>query len=326
MHNSKLIGLLRKFTKEEFRSFGLFVNSPYFNREKVLSNLHSELKKLYPEFEEKNLEKKIIYRKIFKGKDFNDVLMRNTVSDMLKLVMEFLAVTGLRRNAFLKNNLLLSELVLKEDEKMFKKIESESVKLLKNTPARNHNYFYDQYLLENQRWHLAQIKKSGGSEQNFFRMFDSITLSFIINMLRINTYILNTNKHMFENYHNPELMTLLENYLDEAIDRFNQIHYLKYYYNAFKLAKTQDEKYFYILKNMIENDSKKFKIDDRADIFTTLSNYCYYKTFNGELNFLNEQFNLLRQKFETGLYKYEASSIKPLTFMNVVITGLECGE
>ncbi|KXK49032.1 MAG: hypothetical protein UZ05_CHB002001963 [Chlorobi bacterium OLB5] len=46
MINSKAIELLKTFNEEEFKQFGLFTASPYFNREAVQVKFYEILKKI----------------------------------------------------------------------------------------------------------------------------------------------------------------------------------------------------------------------------------------------------------------------------------------
>ena len=61
MHDNNLIKLLKTFSQNEFREFYLLVNSPFFNREKVLMKFSEILKKHYPGFVSANLDKKKIF-------------------------------------------------------------------------------------------------------------------------------------------------------------------------------------------------------------------------------------------------------------------------
>jgi hypothetical protein len=89
MTNSKLILLLRSFSKEELKEFQNFVDSPYFNREKSISRLVAEVKKelIYPK--ESNLLKEGIFKRVYPERVYSDDLMRNIVSKTLKLAEEF---------------------------------------------------------------------------------------------------------------------------------------------------------------------------------------------------------------------------------------------
>ena len=82
---SKAIDLLRTFSEAEFKEFGNFTASPYFNREIVQVKFYELLKKYYPDFTAKTFTKEQVYSKLYPGKTFSDGVMRNILSKTLEL-------------------------------------------------------------------------------------------------------------------------------------------------------------------------------------------------------------------------------------------------
>jgi hypothetical protein len=109
MQSSKFIEILKTFNPAEFKRFGLMIRSPYFNSEKVLITLFDQLKKHYPEFSSKTLDREKVFLKLYPAKKYNDALMRNVFSDMLKLCEEFLLFEKYRSNEFRSRIELMDE-------------------------------------------------------------------------------------------------------------------------------------------------------------------------------------------------------------------------
>ncbi len=65
MQKSSLITILRTLTPQEFREFGEFVKSPYFNKNEKVITLYNVLKKYFPGFDSGSLTKE----KVFKDAD-----------------------------------------------------------------------------------------------------------------------------------------------------------------------------------------------------------------------------------------------------------------
>jgi hypothetical protein len=61
MISGKAIELLKTFNGTEFKEFGLFVSSPFFNRENVLINLRYTQKN-YPSFDGRNFVKEKVLK------------------------------------------------------------------------------------------------------------------------------------------------------------------------------------------------------------------------------------------------------------------------
>ncbi|MBK8554042.1 MAG: hypothetical protein IPL53_24535 [Ignavibacteria bacterium] len=104
MLKSKAIDILRSLSGEEFKKFGSFVESPYFNSNKGIIRLVSELKKYYPLFSHENLTEEFLYNKIYKTNRYSYSVMRNLMSELLYLSESFLLNNRLNNTLFSKHD------------------------------------------------------------------------------------------------------------------------------------------------------------------------------------------------------------------------------
>ena len=72
MKNSRLIKILKTFSKEEFREFEKFTASPYFSTGRNLVPFLNILKKYYPAFDSDEFTNEKIFSGLFPGKKFNE--------------------------------------------------------------------------------------------------------------------------------------------------------------------------------------------------------------------------------------------------------------
>ena len=327
MISSKAIDLLRTFSEAEFKEFGNFTSSPFFNREKVQVKFYELLKKYFPDFNARTFNKEQIYKKLYPGKTFSDGVMRNILSKTLELAENFLAIKQFRDDEFTYSLYLLQAIGKKGNDKLFNKAEERSALLLSNSKVKDEIYFLNSYRLNNEKRLFSKNQKSSlyFSDELIKNSTESISLSFLILMLRNYTDIANTNMKMFK-FEESESLSEFEKYADIEVKRHNSTEYLQYYYFAFKLAKSHDEKYFFELKKIAETSYSKFSERDRRDIFTILTNYCYFKVNTGDLNFRKEHFFLLKENFERGNYKGTRNYVDHISYFNVIVTGLDAGE
>ncbi len=110
MTNSKLVQLLRTFSKDEFRSFGKFVRSPYFYKDKSVIKLYKALKQFYPAFNSGRLKKSFVFEKMFPEKQYSDSQMKYLMSEMFSMGKRFLSYNNLEKDSFELNIRLLKEL------------------------------------------------------------------------------------------------------------------------------------------------------------------------------------------------------------------------
>lgn len=327
MISSKAIDLISTFSETEFKEFGLFTASPFFNREAIQLKFYEVLKKYYPSFESKNFDKEKVFARLYPGKKYNDGVMRNILSKTLELAESYLTVKRQQLNEFESTAALMRELSERKMVKLFERAELNAMELLDNSSAKNEEYFYRNFVLLNEkRKFISNLKSSLYSSNDLLKKgAENLTISFLISMLRSETNIANSNLSMFR-FERDSALSELEVYIDKEIVKFPDVIYLQYYYNAFKLSRTQDEKYFYELKSIVYQSYDKFRDEDRKDIFTILTNYCYFKVNKGDLNFRKEQFLLFKENIERGYYKGSRKYLDHIQYLNVVVTGLEAGE
>src|SRR5258706_13118819 len=97
MFNTQLVNLLKSFSAYEMNSFGKFVVSPFFNKNKKVISLFNILGKNHPGFNCAGLEKEKVYRAIIKSKKYDDVKMRHITYELLKLAEEFIGISVYRK-------------------------------------------------------------------------------------------------------------------------------------------------------------------------------------------------------------------------------------
>jgi len=92
MVNSKLVKLLKTFSKQEILKFKDFVNSPYFNKNRNVINLCEEVLTYGPGFDSAGFTEENVYRKIFGNEKFDYFKIKNIISDLFSLAAEFLKI------------------------------------------------------------------------------------------------------------------------------------------------------------------------------------------------------------------------------------------
>jgi len=149
--NSKLIEILKTFSKQELRDFVKFTKISYFNKGKNYLPLLNVLRKFYPEFNNPELTKFYVYERLFQGKKYNDQVIRNMLSGLLKICGQFIVINNIKFNSTDYNIILADEL---KNRMLFKHAESYINKSLKeiDETAVDKDYF-------RKRYELMQVKR-----------------------------------------------------------------------------------------------------------------------------------------------------------------------
>ena len=124
MVNTKLVEILKTFSKDEFKEFEKFIRSPYFNKGRNLVPFYKALKSFHPEFINQNFTTEFIFKKIhpdlkFESKKSENIL-RVLSSEMLYLGKEFIKQEELKSQE-LTNYILKLESLKKRNFLLSKK-------------------------------------------------------------------------------------------------------------------------------------------------------------------------------------------------------------
>lgn len=151
MREIKLTAILKTYSKEEFKEFEKFIDSPFFSSGRNLKPLYLALRKFYPDFEPSKFTGEKVFAQIYKGRAFNIALFRKLVSDMTKAAEEYLLQRSLREYPYYEYILKLREFSKRGLEKQFEKYYDEA-----ETYIRNNSFSSD---VENRLLHeLLEIK------------------------------------------------------------------------------------------------------------------------------------------------------------------------
>lgn len=147
MQKSTVIEILSHFSKEDVDRFTDFVNSPFYNKNKSISRLFIEMRKYYPGFENENLRKENIWKKIYPGKSFNYGVMKNLIHELSKLLEEYITIHSFE-NAMQRNYFFAAGLIGRQIFNLYHKrtsyLEKKKDEFLKNSTSQLFYHVYSQ--------------------------------------------------------------------------------------------------------------------------------------------------------------------------------------
>ncbi|MCB0728887.1 MAG: hypothetical protein KDD00_15590 [Ignavibacteriae bacterium] len=150
MKDTKLIQILKTFTKEEIKNFEKFVASPYFSHGRDLTPFYKIMKSYYPDFENSKFTAEKIFSKLHPEEKFNKSKAENVLRvlsfELTKMAEEFLATEFARSNKFRERINLLDALIKKNLDKQFSNLFSDSLNNIDNLVEEyNGMHFADLY-------------------------------------------------------------------------------------------------------------------------------------------------------------------------------------
>jgi hypothetical protein len=308
MQDSKLIEILKTFSKNEWKQFEKFIASPFFNNGRNYIPLYKQLQRYHPKFDNPKLTYEYLYQRIYPGRKFNKQVMWNMASELEKLSREFILQLGFRENKVERFNVMFNEFFNRKlDRHVLKEIEN--LEEFLNTEKAGQLYFDKKRVLEEAKieyWNSIKGRQDKALE-GIIKVAGYFFLYFF-SEFSIQVWDLNIMKKMY----NPgesttsalELfkMTDLEKtvlYAEEK--KYEYAPMLRFYYNKIMCALDEEnEHYFFDMKNFFESNSGLFSTGEQKNIIITLANYCANKMRLGSEYYIRELFeiNKIRLKKE----------------------------
>ncbi len=223
MQKSKLISLLKKFSKVDMKEFEKFISSPYFLKGRNLKPAFSQLKKYYPGFDSPGFNDESLFRKLNPKKKFDKKSSTHTIhvlfSELALLAEKFLVYNSFESGRFkYQYNMCLAELYRDNDY-----IELAKKTLMKNSELINkedNNFdFYTKKLETNMSisgayYTINKPKESYTYSRNNLLYIYAFTFD-IINKY-VNEYFVNKYSYNFE-YKGFELVRLFTEAFDPIL-------------------------------------------------------------------------------------------------------------
>lgn len=328
MYTHSLLDLLKALSDKEMMRLGKFLKSPYYNNSAKLIKLFELLKYFYPDFDNKNLTKEYIYRKVLGGSGFNDSTLRNMMSDLLQLALQFLKTEGFRKNSVESSFFLTDELAQRGLVRLFTEKMQHTDALLTVNEGMNSTYFLSKYRTQTDQFYMnlqsARVLKKSFVESESEKLVKGIIYLisyFVIESVKHSDNLLKYSRS-YNISGNMKTLTDFTKLFDiERIIKFiNANSKLKipiveaYYKLLSTFLNFENEKIYIQLKNFLITNSGEFSLVDNHFLFARLMDYCVLKKNSGattSFNVDNEIFDILTEITDKGYYKTDSASYVP---------------
>jgi len=335
MHKSKSVILLSSFSPEEIRSFGDFVRSPYFNKNTRVVKLFDELKKDHPGFTSKSIAKERLYNKLFKGKPYNDQVMKNLNTELFKLEREFLAHDMLDRERFEKTLMLITNLTTRDAGQLFEK-ETSAVELLaRDNPEAVKELHLLLYRMEEEKFTNAIINnRQAEATEHILKSGEYLIHYFLKHLLRlsINNRI---NEFSFNVSSEVNLLDSVIKNLDmnkvlaymETNNIEHSIHLKLLYYAMLCNLNVNDNSAYISFKELLFSSKERLTKIEFQHLLHLLESVIAQKINSGKLEFYNDLHETYDYELKNDMYK--PSKQAPMTVMkyrNIYLSALKAGK
>ena len=327
--SSKLLSLLKTFSKHDLNSFKKFIASPFHNEQlelvKLFAIIDQYLRRSEKEQKTNPLKKEIVWQHIFGKKVYNDVRLRRLSSDLRKLVYSFLSYNTYKKDGLSEQLNLLKALRNLSLNKHFDGTFNQLAQSLNKEELRNADYHLSSYSVNYNLFNFPKTVPAKIKLINNLQHADyHLECFFIIKKLEnYCDYIGYKEGVSFDVQISlpPAFLTYVENSI------FIKEPFIKAYFLVAKMLLKPDEiNHFINLIEHLDANKKRFALQELDVFYIHLKNYCIVKINKGEIDyFLRQLFDIFKTLLKEKIILKD-NHISSQTYKNITTVGLQLKE
>lgn len=310
IEKTKLIKLLSSFSTLEWKRFGRFVQSPFFNTNQPIIQLYQVLKKAAPFDNLKELEEGRVYKKVYGKGSFNIIKFRNLTSDLYLLAEEFIIHTHLGKEKRKKEKLLIDALA----ERNYELFKGKSQQLIKEIETQD--YFLDEtdFLLLHQLndglWHHLEKDKFANQKPELEKSWKNLNAFQENSQLQI----------IAENSSAQNFL----NQINESAD-LNTPHLSELFQLAIQLHQSKQTPLYFKMKEKVLGCWNKLKIKHKTNLLVHLLNFSVTNGLIQQEFGYTESFALYKLGLKENLFIIDGK-MRDVEFFNISSIALKLKE
>ncbi|HMQ47865.1 MAG TPA: hypothetical protein PKA00_10440 [Saprospiraceae bacterium] len=320
IEKSKLVELLRIFSKREINAFRQFLLSPYFNQRTDLIQLFDCLQK-YMECQEWP-DKKTIWASLGTDQAYDARQLLLLMSYLTKLAEQFVAVENTLSDSFEIKMKVAEHCGKHASERQQALWLKEAGRTLEKQDSRNAEYYFRQYQIEAAAYRLA-FSRSPEKEDHFANLTPSLDRAFMAMKLRQNMWLLNHDKLYKWGYQPSALDKIVEQLPLETFGSATALHL--YAFGIAMLKEPENDAIFKQFKNTLVTNSKLFPMEEARDLYLLAINFGVRQVNDGRRVYFHDIMDLYKEGLEQG-FLLRNGQLSRFTYHNIVATALQIGD
>ncbi len=286
MRESKLITLLKKIDEKERRNFEKFIQSPYFNSNKSVSQFWKCLKKHAPNYDSPKLERSKIYKKLFPGEVYDDNRLRQLRSLLLKLLQQFLVIERLHMDKQ-ESDVILAKVY--QTKQLFPQL----LKMINTNLSSSHKeqkleHFYQKAFWNKLKYQIEKESKLIGDATAIKKTDETLDLYYIGEKLKHACELVSWNNIMKTSY----TIFLEEVIIEKSQNTLDLPVFHQLYAAALIMIRKPTNDNFSSFKKLYYTMGFQLEKYDRVVLLTYLLNFTFLKIQQHKEEYIREAFNL----------------------------------
>lgn len=322
MRKSKLVALLKILNGKEWGRLEEFIYSPYFNKNEDVRRLFRYLKKAYPNFPTKKMDKGKVFKAVFPGQEFNKKHFNHIQNYLFRLVEQFIAQEQLTEDPFEQDQRMLTAFLGAQLDKHYIFKRNQLKRILEAETIRDEQFYFQKYRLaktENEHFILQRQRIIDPTIQE---SYDALDVFYLIEKLKFLAQMIDRQKQFPQSYNVQEF-----EYLDQLILQKNIQHIpsVKIYRQLVLMLMEEEEiAHFNAFRDYLDEYGSLIRGAELKRLFLFAINYCVRKIAAGQA-FNQNLLDLYYSGLESGTL-LEFGMLSPWTYKNVVKLGIAHGD
>lgn len=306
MFNSKLINFIKSLHADDLDKFENFLASPYCNRNKKAIELLTYIRQYAPNYDSEALHRDVVFAKIFPKKEAKGYSLTQLMSDMTRLLKEFLGYENYKGHAYHKQLSLMDELVHRNNMGMLRdEFKNYIWPILGDSDIQDSDFFYCQYRLEevNFTYHIRTHNRD--LEIPMHKLIDSLDTYIMVLKLR-NVVSALTRQRVL----NQEYSIRWENIVEDA-DKlpFKEVALIQLYAHFIHILKEQDaDEHYKEMRQLLSTEARQIEPNELLQLYSLCLNY-EVRLLREDAQRIESIVSLCREMEENGLFEKHIQNV-----------------
>lgn len=320
MKETKFLELAGSLTEKDFKKFGEFLRSPYFNKTQALVTLYNYLQKIFPYFEKTDISylSQLIY-----GSTKKQNKVRSLISEFCKMIEKFFTQITLEENELYMSNSLLKYYSENNLAKNFEALQKKLTNALPKDFDRDENFYTNNAMFELSKFHFKLERNEEKLPDDIQRVSDNIDLNFVttkLKMLHFLYYYKKSNvKSEADLYFSKEILEYIEVH-SKLLKKEHPIIYLNFLV-LMTIWKPDEEQYYFELKSFVFAKMENLSLGNAEYFISALMNYTLEKCNEGNAKFQQERFEIYRLTEKNFIFK-KLPFVNHIDFQNAISASI----
>lgn len=304
MKTSKLTELLSSFSNPELKKFKTFLNSPYFNSKEQFVKMLDALSAYHPDYENEKLTEEKVFKAAFPGKAYNYNVFKKSFSDIYELARTFIAIENIMSEKLAMRNYFMAGMFVRFRIRDLVYKEINITEQLFEEEIYNTEYYDQYYIFKRNISKFISANDIGDYLPHSIKEIESFFRLIQYNLVSLDLWFSIDAVMSAGNIYSGDVSMLNETASKLKIEKTPVVDVS---YKLVQLLKTDNEKYYYEVMDILEREEKNFNADSKTWIFQSLEAFLVKRIRHGEEKYYRPQFELYKHCFENGIYNSDDS-------------------